>query len=185
MKKFLSALIALTMAVAPTGTNICGAEGTAYLEKKESVSKKQKNEVSKKISNSVKSFKEVVREHGKEIGLGVAGTAAASLLTWNGYNLVKNSDKVKEILVDPTLSVKEKIQAIAKVVFCGVKKVVISTEKQVTPEEQNNTESQNNTEDQAEEAKKAEEAKLAEEAKKAEEATHSPPKKKNPVGFDF
>lgn len=167
MKKFLSALIALTMAVAPTGNNICGAEGTAYLVKKQSVNKEQKNEVlekisevSKKFSTSIKSFKEVVKEHGKEIGLGVAGTASAGLLTWNSYNLVKNSDKIKEILADTTLSFKEKVQAIVKVMFCGVKKVI-------KVEEAKNVEEQKTEEVKAE--IKAEEARKAEEDRKAKE----------------
>lgn len=121
MKKFLSALIVLTMVVAPTGNNICGAEETIYT-RRQSISKKQKDEVSKKDSGFVKSSKKVVKEHGAEICQAIVSTVSAGLLTWNGYNLVKNSDKVKEILADTKLSASAKIQAIVKVMFFGLEK---------------------------------------------------------------
>ena len=121
MKKFLSALIVLTMVVAPTGNNICGAEETIYT-RRQSISEKQKDEVSKKDSGLVKSLKKVVEEHGAEICQAIVSTVSAGLLTWNGYNLVKNSDKVKEILADTKLSASAKIQAIVKVMFFGLEK---------------------------------------------------------------
>ena len=152
MKKFLSALIVLAMVLAPTGNNICDAESPIPLvvlkedKQKETDSKEAVKQVEtktiyvekvlSKVSDAMKSFKEVVKEHCKEITLGVASTA--------GYNLVKNSDKVKEILVDTKLSVGNKIKDIAKVMFCGVKepkteeqKVEKSTEVQDSAKEQN------------------------------------------------
>lgn len=129
MKKFLSALVALSMVVAPTG-NICKAESlTASTEMQ--INKEKNNELSKKTSAAVKSFKEVMKEHSKKIGLCAIGTASAGLLTWNGYNLVKNPDKLKEILADSKLSITDKISAIAKIMFFGVKDLVKKAQKDV------------------------------------------------------
>ena len=162
MKKFLSALIVLTMVLAPTRTNICGAESSIPLvvlkedkqkgtDSKEAVKQvKTKTiyaeKVLSKVSDAMRSFKEVVKEHCKEIGLGVASTASAGLLTWNGYNLVKNPDKVKEILADSTLSVKAKIQAIAKVMSCGVKETETEEQKVEKTKTEKQTETQDNIE---------------------------------------
>ena len=162
MKKFLSALIVLTMVLAPTRTNICGAESSIPLvvlkedkqkgtDSKEAVKQvKTKTiyaeKVLSKVSDAMRSFKEVVKEHCKEIALGVASTASAGLLTWNGYNLVKNPDKVKEILADSTLSVKAKIQAIAKVMSCGVKETETEEQKVEKTKTEKQTETQDNIE---------------------------------------
>ena len=176
MKKFLSALVALSIVVAPTG-NICKAESlTASIEKQ--ANKEQKSELLKKASSAVKSFKEVVREHGKEIGLGVVGAASAGVVTWNGYNLVKNTDKLKEILADSELSIPGKVSAIAKLMFCGVAATAKKTQETMTAEEATTAEAAKGekaeAEKNAEDVKKAEKATTAEADKKAKEE----PKKK-------
>ena len=172
MKKFLSALIAFTMLVAPTRTNICGAESSIPLvffkeDKQKGIDSKEtvKQVVSKtlyfekvlsKVSAAMKSFKEFLKEHGKKIFLGVASTVS--------YNLVKNLDKVKEILVDTKLSFQDKIKAFSKVIFCGVKEpkteepmvekpkteepMVEKPKTEETTETQDNTENQNNQKNQ-------------------------------------
>ena len=154
MKKFLSALIVLAMVLAPTGNNICDAESPIPLvvlkedKQKETDSKEAVKQVEtktiyvekvlSKVSDAMKSFKEVVKEHCKEITLGVASTA--------GYNLVKNSDKVKEILVDTKLSVGNKIKDIAKVMFCGVKETETEEQKVEKTKTEKPTETQDNIE---------------------------------------
>ena len=154
MKKFLSALIVLAMVLAPTGNNICDAESPIPLvvlkedKQKETDSKEAVKQVEtktiyvekvlSKVSDAMKSFKEVVKEHCKEITLGVASTA--------GYNLVKNSDKVKEILVDTKLSVGNKIKDIAKVMFCGVKETETEEQKVEKTKTEKQTETQDNIE---------------------------------------
>ena len=154
MKKFLSALIVLAMVLAPIGNNICDAESPIPLvvlkedKQKETDSKEAVKQVEtktiyvekvlSKVSDAMKSFKEVVKEHCKEITLGVASTA--------GYNLVKNSDKVKEILVDTKLSVGNKIKDIAKVMFCGVKETETEEQKVEKTKTEKPTETQDNIE---------------------------------------
>ena len=148
MKKFLSTLVALAMIISPNfEVNVCRAEETINSTSKQ-VNKESKSKILKKISFAAKNFKESVNKHPKEIGLGIVGTASAGVLTWGGYNSVTKSDKIKAIAMDPELTVADKIKAIVKIVFCGVK----------------NTDSNNNE-------KKGEQEKVAEEKAEQEKAT--------------
>ena len=148
MKKFLSTLVALAMIISPNfEVNVCRAEETINSTSKQ-VNKESKSKILKKISFAAKNFKESVNKHSKEIGLGIVGTASAGVLTWGGYNSVTKSDKIKAIAMDPELTVADKIKAIVKIVFCGVK----------------NTDSNNNE-------KKGEQEKVAEEKAEQEKAT--------------
>ena len=147
MKKFLSTLVALVMIISPNfEVNVCRAEETINSTSKQ-VNKESKSKILKKISFAAKNFKESVNKHPKEIGLGIVGTASAGVLTWGGYNSVTKSDKIKAIAMDPELTVADKIKAIVKIVFCGVK----------------NTDSNNNE-------KKGEQEKVAEEKAEQEKA---------------
>ena len=147
MKKFLSTLVALAMIISPNfEVNVCRAEETINSTSKQ-VNKESKSKILKKISFAAKNFKESVNKHPKEIGLGIVGTASAGVLTWGGYNSVTNSNKIKAIAMDPELTVADKIKAIVKIVFCGVK----------------NTDSNNNE-------KKGEQEKVAEEKAEQEKA---------------
>ena len=147
MKKFLSTLVALAMIISPNfEVNVCRAEETINSTSKQ-VNKESKSKILKKISFAAKNFKESVNKHPKEIGLGIVGTASAGVLTWGGYNSVTKSDKIKAIAMDPELTVADKIKAIVKIVFCGVK----------------NTDSNNNE-------KKGEQEKVAEEKAEQEKA---------------
>ena len=147
MKKFLSTLVALAMIISPNfEVNVCRAEETINSTSKQ-VNKESKSKILKKISFAAKNFKESVNKHSKEIGLGIVGTASAGVLTWGGYNSVTKSDKIKAIAMDPELTVADKIKAIVKIVFCGVK----------------NTDSNNNE-------KKGEQEKVAEEKAEQEKA---------------
>ena len=121
MKKFLSTLVALVMIISPNfEVNVCRAEETINSTSKQ-VNKESKSKILKKISFAAKNFKESVNKHSKEIGLGIVGTASVGVLTWGGYNSVTNSNKIKAIAMDPELTVADKIKAIVKIVFCGVK----------------------------------------------------------------
>ena len=147
MKKFLSTLVALAMIISPNfEVNVCRAEETINSTSKQ-VNKESKSKILKKISFAAKNFKESVNKHSKEIGLGIVGTASVGVLTWGGYNSVTNSNKIKAIAMDPELTVADKIKAIVKIVFCGVK----------------NTDSNNNE-------KKGEQEKVAEEKAEQEKA---------------
>ncbi len=147
MKKFLSTLVALAMIISPNfEVNVCRAEETINSTSKQ-VNKESKSKILKKISFAAKNFKESVNKHPKEIGLGILGTESAGVLTWGGYNSVTKSDKIKAIAMDPELTVADKIKAIVKIVFCGVK----------------NTDSNNNE-------KKGEQEKVAEEKAEQEKA---------------
>ena len=148
MKKFLSTLVALAMIISPNfEVNVCRAEETINSTSKQ-VNKESKSKILKKISFAAKNFKESVNKHSKEIGLGIVGTVSVGVLTWGGYNSVTKSDKIKAIAMDPELTVADKIKAIVKIVFCGVK----------------NTDSNNNE-------KKGEQEKVAEEKAEQEKAT--------------
>ena len=148
MKKFLSTLVALAMIISPNfEVNVCRAEETINSTSKQ-VNKESKSKILKKISFAAKNFKESVNKHPKEIGLGIVGTVSVGVLTWGGYNSVTKSDKIKAIAMDPELTVADKIKAIVKIVFCGVK----------------NTDSNNNE-------KKGEQEKVAEEKAEQEKAT--------------
>ena len=148
MKKFLSTLVALAMIISPNfEVNVCRAEETINSTSKQ-VNKESKSKILKKISFAAKNFKESVNKHSKEIGLGIVGTVSVGVLTWGGYNSVTNSNKIKAIAMDPELTVADKIKAIVKIVFCGVK----------------NTDSNNNE-------KKGEQEKVAEEKAEQEKAT--------------
>ena len=148
MKKFLSTLVALAMIISPNfEVNVCRAEETINSTSKQ-VNKESKSKILKKILFAAKNFKESVNKHSKEIGLGIVGTASVGVLTWGGYNSVTKSDKIKAIAMDPELTVADKIKAIVKIVFCGVK----------------NTDSNNNE-------KKGEQEKVAEEKAEQEKAT--------------
>ena len=148
MKKFLSTLVALVMIISPNfEVNVCRAEETINSTSKQ-VNKESKSKILKKILFAAKNFKESVNKHSKEIGLGIVGTASVGVLTWGGYNSVTNSNKIKAIAMDPELTVADKIKAIVKIVFCGVK----------------NTDSNNNE-------KKGEQEKVAEEKAEQEKAT--------------
>lgn len=147
MKKFLSTLVALAMIISPNfEVNVCRAEETINSTSKQ-VNKESKSKILKKISFAAKNFKESVNKHPKEIGLGIVGTVSVGVLTWGGYNSVTKSDKIKAIAMDPELTVADKIKAIVKIVFCGVK----------------NTDSNNNE-------KKGEQEKVAEEKAEQEKA---------------
>ena len=147
MKKFLSTLVALAMIISPNfEVNVCRAEETINSTSKQ-VNKESKSKILKKILFAAKNFKESVNKHSKEIGLGIVGTASVGVLTWGGYNSVTNSNKIKAIAMDPELTVADKIKAIVKIVFCGVK----------------NTDSNNNE-------KKGEQEKVAEEKAEQEKA---------------
>ena len=147
MKKFLSTLVALAMIISPNfEVNVCRAEETINSTSKQ-VNKESKSKILKKISFAAKNFKESVNKHSKEIGLGIVGTVSVGVLTWGGYNSVTKSDKIKAIAMDPELTVADKIKAIVKIVFCGVK----------------NTDSNNNE-------KKGEQEKVAEEKAEQEKA---------------
>ena len=147
MKKFLSTLVALAMIISPNfEVNVCRAEETINSTSKQ-VNKESKSKILKKISFAAKNFKESVNKHSKEIGLGIVGTVSVGVLTWGGYNSVTNSNKIKAIAMDPELTVADKIKAIVKIVFCGVK----------------NTDSNNNE-------KKGEQEKVAEEKAEQEKA---------------
>ena len=147
MKKFLSTLVALVMIISPNfEVNVCRAEETINSTSKQ-VNKESKSKILKKILFAAKNFKESVNKHSKEIGLGIVGTVSVGVLTWGGYNSVTKSDKIKAIAMDPELTVADKIKAIVKIVFCGVK----------------NTDSNNNE-------KKGEQEKVAEEKAEQEKA---------------
>ncbi len=150
MKKFLSTLVALAMIISPNfEVNVCRAEETINSTSKQ-VNKESKSKILKKISFAAKNFKESVNKHSKEIGLGIVGTVSVGVLTWGGYNSVTKSDKIKAIAMDPELTVADKIKAIVKIVFCGVKNT-----------DSNNNEKKGEQEKVAEE--KAEQEKVAEE----------------------
>ena len=157
MKKFLSTLVALAMIISPNfEVNVCRAEETINSTSKQ-VNKESKSKILKKILFAAKNFKESVNKHPKEIGLGIVGTASAGVLTWGGYNSVTNSNKIKAIAMDPELTVADKIKAIVKIVFCGVKNT-----------DSNNNEKKGEQEKVAEE--KAEQEKVAEEKAEQEKA---------------
>ena len=157
MKKFLSTLVALAMIISPNfEVNVCRAEETINSTSKQ-VNKESKSKILKKISFAAKNFKESVNKHSKEIGLGIVGTVSVGVLTWGGYNSVTKSDKIKAIAMDPELTVADKIKAIVKIVFCGVKNT-----------DSNNNEKKGEQEKVAEE--KAEQEKVAEEKAEQEKA---------------
>ena len=157
MKKFLSTLVALVMIISPNfEVNVCRAEETINSTSKQ-VNKESKSKILKKILFAAKNFKESVNKHSKEIGLGIVGTASVGVLTWGGYNSVTNSNKIKAIAMDPELTVADKIKAIVKIVFCGVKNT-----------DSNNNEKKGEQEKVAEE--KAEQEKVAEEKAEQEKA---------------
>ena len=157
MKKFLSTLVALAMIISPNfEVNVCRAEETINSTSKQ-VNKESKSKILKKILFAAKNFKESVNKHSKEIGLGIVGTASVGVLTWGGHNSVTNSNKIKAIAMDPELTVADKIKAIVKIVFCGVKNT-----------DSNNNEKKGEQEKVAEE--KAEQEKVAEEKAEQEKA---------------
>ena len=183
MKKFLSTLVALAMIISPNfEVNVCRAEETINSTSKQ-VNKESKSKILKKISFAAKNFKESVNKHPKEIGLGIVGTASAGVLTWGGYNSVTKSDKIKAIAMDPELTVADKIKAIVKIVFCGVKntdsnnnekkgeqeKVAEEKAEQEKAEQEKAIEEKGEQEKVAEE--KAEQEKVAEEKAEQEKAT--------------
>ena len=183
MKKFLSTLVALAMIISPNfEVNVCRAEETINSTSKQ-VNKESKSKILKKISFAAKNFKESVNKHSKEIGLGIVGTASVGVLTWGGYNSVTNSNKIKAIAMDPELTVADKIKAIVKIVFCGVKntdsnnnekkgeqeKVAEEKAEQEKAEQEKAIEEKGEQEKVAEE--KAEQEKVAEEKAEQEKAT--------------
>mgnify|MGYP002546332193 CR=1 FL=1 len=183
MKKFLSTLVALAMIISPNfEVNVCRAEETINSTSKQ-VNKESKSKILKKILFAAKNFKESVNKHPKEIGLGIVGTASVGVLTWGGYNSVTNSNKIKAIAMDPELTVADKIKAIVKIVFCGVKntdsnnnekkgeqeKVAEEKAEQEKAEQEKAIEEKGEQEKVAEE--KAEQEKVAEEKAEQEKAT--------------
>mgnify|MGYP001124354639 CR=1 FL=1 len=183
MKKFLSTLVALAMIISPNfEVNVCRAEETINSTSKQ-VNKESKSKILKKISFAAKNFKESVNKHSKEIGLGIVGTVSVGVLTWGGYNSVTKSDKIKAIAMDPELTVADKIKAIVKIVFCGVKntdsnnnekkgeqeKVAEEKAEQEKAEQEKAIEEKGEQEKVAEE--KAEQEKVAEEKAEQEKAT--------------
>ena len=183
MKKFLSTLVALAMIISPNfEVNVCRAEETINSTSKQ-VNKESKSKILKKILFAAKNFKESVNKHSKEIGLGIVGTASVGVLTWGGYNSVTNSNKIKAIAMDPELTVADKIKAIVKIVFCGVKntdsnnnekkgeqeKVAEEKAEQEKAEQEKAIEEKGEQEKVAEE--KAEQEKVAEEKAEQEKAT--------------
>ena len=183
MKKFLSTLVALAMIISPNfEVNVCRAEETINSTSKQ-VNKESKSKILKKISFAAKNFKESVNKHSKEIGLGIVGTVSVGVLTWGGYNSVTNSNKIKAIAMDPELTVADKIKAIVKIVFCGVKntdsnnnekkgeqeKVAEEKAEQEKAEQEKAIEEKGEQEKVAEE--KAEQEKVAEEKAEQEKAT--------------
>ena len=183
MKKFLSTLVALVMIISPNfEVNVCRAEETINSTSKQ-VNKESKSKILKKILFAAKNFKESVNKHSKEIGLGIVGTASVGVLTWGGYNSVTNSNKIKAIAMDPELTVADKIKAIVKIVFCGVKntdsnnnekkgeqeKVAEEKAEQEKAEQEKAIEEKGEQEKVAEE--KAEQEKVAEEKAEQEKAT--------------
>lgn len=168
MKKFLSTLVALAMIISPNfEVNVCRAEETINSTSKQ-VNKESKSKILKKVSFAAKNFKESVNKHSKEIGLGIVGTASAGVLTWGGYNSVTNSDKIKAIAMDPELTVADKIKAIVKIVFCGVKNTD-SNNNEEKAEQEKAIEEKGEQEKAIEE--KAEQEKVAEEKAEQEKAT--------------
>ena len=182
MKKFLSTLVALAMIISPNfEVNVCRAEETINSTSKQ-VNKESKSKILKKISFAAKNFKESVNKHSKEIGLGIVGTVSVGVLTWGGYNSVTKSDKIKAIAMDPELTVADKIKAIVKIVFCGVKntdsdnneekgeqeKAIEEKTEQEKAEQEKAIEEKGEQEKVAEE--KAEQEKVAEEKAEQEKA---------------
>ena len=178
MKKFLSTLVALVMIISPNfEVNVCRAEETINSTSKQ-VNKESKSKILKKISFAAKNFKESVNKHPKEIGLGIVGTASAGVLTWGGYNSVTKSDKIKAIAMDPELTVADKIKAIVKIVFCGVKNTDSNNNEKKGEQEkvaEEKAEQEKAIEEKGEQEKaieeKAEQEKVAEEKAEQEKAT--------------
>ena len=178
MKKFLSTLVALVMIISPNfEVNVCRAEETINSTSKQ-VNKESKSKILKKISFAAKNFKESVNKHSKEIGLGIVGTASVGVLTWGGYNSVTNSNKIKAIAMDPELTVADKIKAIVKIVFCGVKNTDSNNNEKKGEQEkvaEEKAEQEKAIEEKGEQEKvaeeKAEQEKVAEEKAEQEKAT--------------
>ena len=178
MKKFLSTLVALAMIISPNfEVNVCRAEETINSTSKQ-VNKESKSKILKKISFAAKNFKESVNKHSKEIGLGIVGTVSVGVLTWGGYNSVTKSDKIKAIAMDPELTVADKIKAIVKIVFCGVKNTDSNNNEKKGEQEkvaEEKAEQEKAIEEKGEQEKvaeeKAEQEKVAEEKAEQEKAT--------------